>query len=240
MRFFLILRVHLELEGVDSEIATTLRRGVFLIHQGVSSKDFPGLEDQDSSMEVGEWRALHQAGPRLQPPHINRCDRHTNGKCWWVQATSSTIIEETGPMRLCCRVIGISVHSWAVVSRRTWFPFLCLVLLLVLPLCLQWRDMSWFHGHAERTTLVRFLVGLSRKLARLARLATKMRRGTFELAELLHCSHCGCTRPCVEYPYRQERRGLTGTVGQRLTNNAQSLFLAAYHVGGNISIHLVT
>ena len=144
------------------------------------------------------WRALHKAGPRLQPPHINRCDRHTSDECCWVQATNSTIIEETGPLRLCWRVIGISVHSWAVLSRRTWFPFLYLVLLLVLPLCLttcwlevQWRDMSWFHGHAERTTLVRILVGLSRKLARLA---TKMRRGTFELAELLHCPHCGCTR----------------------------------------------
>ena len=79
MRFFFILRVHLELEGVDSEIATTLRRGVFLIHQGVSSKDFPGLEDQDSSMEVGEWRALHET------PAI-RCDRHTNDECCWVQA----------------------------------------------------------------------------------------------------------------------------------------------------------
>ena len=86
--------------------------------------------------------------------------------------------------------------------------------------------MSSFHGRAERTALVRFLVGLSQKLARLA---TKMRRGTFELAELLHCPHCphcGCTRPCVEYTHRQERRGLTGTVGQRLTNNAQSLFLS--------------
>ena len=94
MRFFLILRVRLELEGVDSEIATTLRRSVFLTHQGVSSKDFPGLEDEDPSMEVGEWRALHEAGPRLQPPHTSRCDRHTNDECCWEQATSSTIIEE--------------------------------------------------------------------------------------------------------------------------------------------------
>ena len=78
-------------------------------------------------MEVCEWRVLHDAGPRLQPPHTNRCDRHTKRRV--LLGTSCSIIEATGPLQLRWREIVISVHSWAVVCRRTWFPFLYLVLL---------------------------------------------------------------------------------------------------------------
>ena len=92
--------VHMELQGVDSEIAATLRRSVIHMHQRVSSRDSLAWRTKTHRWMSASGARYTRQDQDFSHTTPNRCDRHTNNEC---------CSEKTGTWRL-WRAIVVSVH----------------------------------------------------------------------------------------------------------------------------------